>query len=230
MAAADRDRGHRLLRHPARARGPGPRPARRHDSKDPVLMSEQSFMERFGPRLVANGYPILPIMPGTKKPGRFRNGAWSDYPDWTRHAERARPPSTSSRSGRTWPDAGVGIVCGSGRRGRHRHHGSRAGARARAARPRAARATRRRSGSAARRSGCWSIAPPRRSPASAARRSRCWASASSSSRMPSTPTPAGPTSGRRRASPISTSAICRRSTRRRCARSSTRRWRWCRIT
>jgi hypothetical protein len=51
-------------------------------------MSHQSFMERFGPRLVANSYPILPIMPGTKKPGQFRNGAWSDYPDWTRHAAR----------------------------------------------------------------------------------------------------------------------------------------------
>ena len=51
-------------------------------------MSDQSLMERFGPRLVANGYPILPIMPGTKKPGRFRNGTWSDYPDWTRHAAR----------------------------------------------------------------------------------------------------------------------------------------------
>ena len=50
-------------------------------------MSEQSFMERFGPRLVANGYPILPIMHGTKKPGRWRSGAWSDYPDWTRHAD-----------------------------------------------------------------------------------------------------------------------------------------------
>ena len=49
-------------------------------------MSDHSFMHRFGPRLVANGYPILPIMPGTKKPGRWRGGAWSDYPDWTRHA------------------------------------------------------------------------------------------------------------------------------------------------
>ena len=53
--------------------GPGPRPARRHGGKDPLLMSDQSFMERFGPRLVANGHPILPIMPGTKKPGRWRN-------------------------------------------------------------------------------------------------------------------------------------------------------------
>ena len=229
MAAADRDRGHRLLRHPARARGPGPRPARRHGSKDPVLMSEQSFMERFGPRLVANGYPILPIMPGTKKPGRFRNGAWSDYPDWTRHAER---PTTEHELG------GLADLAGrrrrhrvrAGRRGRHRHRGSRARARARAALPARGSATRRRCGSAGRRSGCWSTARPRRSPASAARRSRCWASASSSSRMRSTRTPAGPTSGRRRASPISTSRRCRRSTRRRCARSSTRRWRSCRIT
>ena len=74
-------------------------------------MSDQSFMERFGPRLVANGYPILPIMPGTKKPGRFRGGAWSDYPDWTRHAER---PTSENELGvwSTWPDAGVGTVCG----------------------------------------------------------------------------------------------------------------------
>ena len=74
-------------------------------------MSDQSFMERFGPRLVANGYPILPIMPGTKKPGRFRGGAWSDYPDWTRHAER---PTTEHElsAWQGWPDAGVGVVCG----------------------------------------------------------------------------------------------------------------------
>ncbi len=74
-------------------------------------MSQQSFMDRFGPRLVANGYPILPIMPGTKKPGRWRSGAWSDYPEWTRHAER---PTTEHELDvcRTWPDAGVGIVCG----------------------------------------------------------------------------------------------------------------------
>ena len=74
-------------------------------------MSEQSFMERFGPRLVANGHPILPIMPGTKKPGRWRKGAWSDYPDWTRHAER---PTTEHEleAWRGWPDAGVGVVCG----------------------------------------------------------------------------------------------------------------------
>ena len=31
-------------------------------------------MARFGARLVANGYAILPIQPGTKKPGCHRGG------------------------------------------------------------------------------------------------------------------------------------------------------------
>jgi hypothetical protein len=45
-----------------------------------------SFMDRYGARLIANGYPIIPIQPGTKKPGCHRGGGWRDYPDWTRHA------------------------------------------------------------------------------------------------------------------------------------------------
>lgn len=68
-------------------------------------------MGRFGPGLVANGYPVLPIMPGTKKPGRWRNGRWTDYPDWTRHAQR--PTSEHELAiWCGWPDAGVGVACG----------------------------------------------------------------------------------------------------------------------
>ena len=52
-------------------------------------MSNASFMSRYGDRLAANGYSILPLQPGAKKPGRFVRGEWRDYPDWTRHAERA---------------------------------------------------------------------------------------------------------------------------------------------
>ena len=52
-------------------------------------MTDPSFMARFGARLVTNGYAILPIAPGTKKPGRFKRGDWADYPEWNRHAERA---------------------------------------------------------------------------------------------------------------------------------------------
>jgi hypothetical protein len=73
-------------------------------------MSE-SYMARLGARLVDNGYPVLPIMPGTKKPGQFKRGAWRDYPGWTKHG--ARPTSEHelivwSR----WPDAGIGIPTG----------------------------------------------------------------------------------------------------------------------
>ena len=70
-----------------------------------------SYMARLGARLVDNGYPILPIMPGTKKPGLFKGGAWRDYPGWTRHC--ARPTSQHELivwSG--WPDAGIGIPTG----------------------------------------------------------------------------------------------------------------------
>jgi len=68
-------------------------------------------MARFGTRLMANGYPIIPIQPGTKKPGCHRGGGWRDYPAWTRHAARATTDlELQLWSG--WPDAGVGIVCG----------------------------------------------------------------------------------------------------------------------
>jgi hypothetical protein len=68
-------------------------------------------MDRFGSRLVANGYPIIPIQPGSKRPGRYRNGAWRDYPDWTRHASRATT-ELELELWRRWPDAGIGVVGG----------------------------------------------------------------------------------------------------------------------
>jgi hypothetical protein len=70
-----------------------------------------SYMARFGARLVDNGYPVLPIMPGTKKPGQFKRGAWRDYPGWIKHG--TRPTSEHELivwSG--WPDAGIGIPTG----------------------------------------------------------------------------------------------------------------------
>jgi Primase C terminal 2 (PriCT-2)/Bifunctional DNA primase/polymerase, N-terminal/Protein of unknown function (DUF3987) len=71
----------------------------------------ESYMARLGARLVDNGYPVLPIMPGTKKPGQFKGGAWRDYPGWTRHG--MRPTSEHELtvwSG--WPNAGIGIPTG----------------------------------------------------------------------------------------------------------------------
>jgi Bifunctional DNA primase/polymerase, N-terminal len=73
--------------------------------------TSDSYMARLGARLVDNGYPVLPIMPGTKKPGQFKRGAWRDYPGWTKHG--TRPTSEHELivwSG--WPDAGIGIPTG----------------------------------------------------------------------------------------------------------------------
>ena len=74
-------------------------------------MAVTSNMARFGARLVTNGYAILPIGPGTKKPGQFKRGAWADYPEWNRHAER---PTTEVEiaTWSAWPDCGIGIVGG----------------------------------------------------------------------------------------------------------------------
>ncbi len=74
-------------------------------------MNEPSFMARFGAHLVLNGYPIIPIQPGTKKPGRYRGGRWCDYPDWTRHAARATTELEIAQWS-AWPDAGIGVVGG----------------------------------------------------------------------------------------------------------------------
>ncbi len=70
-------------------------------------MSDQ-FMFEHGAKLLDAGYTIVPIMPGTKKPGRYDNGQWFDMPRWT--------TVDSSRSHidiwEKWPDAGIGILTG----------------------------------------------------------------------------------------------------------------------
>ena len=79
--------------------------------RQPGPGTNNSYMARLGARLVDNGYPVLPIMPGTKKPGLFKRGAWRDYPGWTKHGAR---PTTEHELvvWSAWPDAGIGIPTG----------------------------------------------------------------------------------------------------------------------
>jgi hypothetical protein len=74
-------------------------------------MAETSWMARLGARLMANGYAVLPIAPGTKKPGQFARARWHDYPEWNRHATRATT-AFEVATWSAWPDCGVGIVGG----------------------------------------------------------------------------------------------------------------------
>jgi hypothetical protein len=89
-------------------------PAGRSPTADdlPPAAPGRDFMAEYGAKLVACGYPILPIRPGAKCPGRYRaNAGWQGYPDWTRHADRPTKPFELAVWG-TWPGCGVGVACG----------------------------------------------------------------------------------------------------------------------
>ena len=74
-------------------------------------MTNDSFMARYGARLVDSGFPILPIAPGSKAPGQYQGGAWRGYRDWSKHCARATK-AFELRIWEGWPDAGVGVACG----------------------------------------------------------------------------------------------------------------------
>ena len=70
-----------------------------------------SYMDQYGDRLIDNGYRILPIAPGTKKPGRVIDGEWRDYAKWTQHCERDTKGFEVS-IWRRWPGCAIGVACG----------------------------------------------------------------------------------------------------------------------
>jgi len=70
-------------------------------------MSE-NFMEQYGSKLVDAGYRIIPIMPGTKRPGRFDGNSWGELARWTEiNAQQIHVDLWSK-----WPGAGIGILTG----------------------------------------------------------------------------------------------------------------------
>lgn len=73
----------------------------------------QNWMAELGEKLVDCGYPIIPIWPGAKCPGRYRGArhGWQGYPDWQRHCDRKTQPFELA-VWKNWPGCGVGIACG----------------------------------------------------------------------------------------------------------------------
>lgn len=70
-----------------------------------------NWMAELGDRLASNGYPVIPILPGAKCPGRYTQGTWRNYPDWARHCDRVTKPFEISIWQR-WPGCGIGIATG----------------------------------------------------------------------------------------------------------------------
>ena len=74
-------------------------------------MTTPNYMAQLGATLVDRGFPILPIQPRSKKPGMYRQGAWHDYPKWSRYCERATTENEVDIWG-DWPESGIGIAAG----------------------------------------------------------------------------------------------------------------------
>ena len=70
-------------------------------------MSE-NFMAQYGARLLDAGYRIIPIWPGTKKPGRWDGTKWLDMPRWT----NVDTTSAHVEMWEKWPECGIGILTG----------------------------------------------------------------------------------------------------------------------
>lgn len=71
----------------------------------------KNYLAKHGARIADNGFPIIPIIPGEKRPGRFSGGRWSGLLDWPRYCDT--PPTDAEIAGwSAWPDGGVGIACG----------------------------------------------------------------------------------------------------------------------
>lgn len=70
-------------------------------------MSE-NYMEQFGAKLVDGGYRAIPIMPGTKRPGRYDGDKWGELARWTEVQAQQVHVDVWSK----WPGCGIGILCG----------------------------------------------------------------------------------------------------------------------
>lgn len=73
---------------------------------------EQSVFAQFAWRLIERGFSVVPIAPGSKRPGNWSEVAgWEGMGDWTRFAERM-PTELELSFWEKWPDAGIGVVLG----------------------------------------------------------------------------------------------------------------------
>lgn len=73
------------------------------------MAEPENYFALHGETMMDNGYAVIPIAPGTKKPGRFAGGQWQDLAGW-RNMKKPTPFHINLWS--QWPGAGVGIICG----------------------------------------------------------------------------------------------------------------------
>lgn len=76
------------------------------------MSDSPNYFQLHGERLIDNGYSIIPIMPGSKKPGVWSSSAgWRNMQSWERYLDQ---PANAYQVNlwKRWPGAGIGIMCG----------------------------------------------------------------------------------------------------------------------
>ena len=72
----------------------------------------QSPFERRAYAYIERGYSVIPIAPGTKRPGQWSAAdGWRGMHDWERFGQRL-PTELELESWYRWPGAGIGLLCG----------------------------------------------------------------------------------------------------------------------
>jgi len=72
----------------------------------------QSIFTEFAWRFLERDISVVPIAPGTKRPGQYsQENGWRGMGDWSRFAQRL-PTEIEVKHWEKWPDAGIGVVLG----------------------------------------------------------------------------------------------------------------------
>lgn len=77
-------------------------------AKPPVSVSPFAARSAF---YVDNRLIVVPIAPGTKKPGAYSGGQWHNMKEWNKFFHMT-PATSLMDTWQTWPDAGIGLLCG----------------------------------------------------------------------------------------------------------------------
>lgn len=77
-----------------------------------MAAQHESVFAAFAHQLVERGISVVPIAPGTKRPGQWSQACgWEGMSDWTRFAKRF-PTEIELEAWSQWPGAGIGVVLG----------------------------------------------------------------------------------------------------------------------
>ena len=78
----------------------------------PLVTPDQSPYERVAYRYLERGYSVIPIAPGTKRPGQYSVAdGWRGQYDWERFNQRL-PTDNETQLWDKWPGAGIGLLTG----------------------------------------------------------------------------------------------------------------------